>query len=76
MKNLLDNKLFWFASFLASALLISAVFSKQVSNSIVENHYENIADVVIKKLQKEYSPSPYGPGIDPDKIDVDKIKKN
>jgi len=76
MKNLLDNKLFWLASFLASALLISAVFSKQVSNLIVENHYENIADIVIKKLQKEYSPSPYGPGIDPDKIDMDKIKKN
>ena len=76
MKNLLDNKLFWFASFLASAILISSVFSKQVSNLVIESHYEKIADVVVKKLQKDYSPSPYGPGIDPDKIDVEKIKKN
>ena len=52
------------------------VFSKQVSNLVIETHYEKIADVVVKKLQKEYSPSPYGPGINPDKIDLEKIKKN
>lgn len=29
---------------------------------------EKISDRVIEKLQKEYSPSPYGPGFDPDKV--------
>jgi hypothetical protein len=29
-----------------------------------------IADKVIEKLEKEYSPSPYGPGLDPDRVDV------
>jgi hypothetical protein len=28
------------------------------------------ADRVIEKLEKDYSPSPYGPGIDPDKVDM------
>lgn len=35
-------------------------------NAIVDK----VANKVIEKLQKEYSPSPYGPGIDPDKLDV------
>jgi hypothetical protein len=35
---------------------------------------DKIADRVIQKLQKDYSPSPYGPGIDPDKLDPEKIK--
>lgn len=35
---------------------------------------DKVADRVIYKLQKDYSPSPYGPGIDPDKIDISKIK--
>ena len=30
---------------------------------------------VIEKLQKEYSPSPYSPGIDPDKVNPDFFKK-
>lgn len=34
---------------------------------------DKVADRVIQKLQKEYSPSPYGPGINPDKIDVQKL---
>ena len=29
-----------------------------------------VADRVIEKLEKDYSPSPYGPGIDPDKVDM------
>lgn len=32
-------------------------------------------DKVIEKLQKEYSPSPYGPGLDPDKVEKDNFKK-
>ena len=30
-----------------------------------------VADRVIEKLEREYSPSPYGPGIDPDKVNFD-----
>lgn len=30
-----------------------------------------ITDAVIQKLQKDYSPSPYGPGIDPDRVSPD-----
>lgn len=33
-----------------------------------------VADQVVSKLMKEYSPSPYGPTIDPDKIDYEKVK--
>lgn len=36
---------------------------------------DKVADKVIQKLQKDYSPSPYGPGIDPDKLDLDRLKK-
>jgi len=31
---------------------------------------DHIADKVIEKLEKEYSPSPYGPGLNPDRVDV------
>ena len=33
-----------------------------------------VADRVIEKLEREYSPSPYGPGIDPDKVNFDFLK--
>ena len=37
---------------------------------------DKIADHVIKKLQKDYSPSPYAAAeVNPDKIDINKIKK-
>jgi hypothetical protein len=36
---------------------------------------DKVADRVIHKLQKEYSPSPFSPGFDPDKIDINKIKR-
>lgn len=34
---------------------------------------DKVVDKVIQKIEKEYSPSPYGPVIDPDKLDVDKL---
>lgn len=34
------------------------------------------ADKVIEKIRKEYSPSPYGPGFDPDKFDRENINKH
>lgn len=42
------------------------IFSKLLVNKV--------ADQVVHKLIKEYSPSPYGPTIDPDKIDYEKLK--
>ena len=37
---------------------------------------DKIADRVIEKLQNNYSPSPYGPGVNPDKIDIESIRQN
>lgn len=39
---------------------------------------DKMVDRVVKVLQRDYSPSPYGggPSIDPDRIDMNKIKKN
>jgi hypothetical protein len=34
---------------------------------------DKVADRVINKLKMEYSPSPYGPTIDPDKVDLNKV---
>ena len=34
-----------------------------------------VADRVIQKLEKEYSPSPYGPGLDPDRVDVTAFRR-
>tara|TARA_Y100000296_G_C5006986_1_gene173087 strand:- start:234 stop:491 length:258 start_codon:yes stop_codon:yes gene_type:complete len=30
---------------------------------------DRLADKVIERMEKPYSPSPYGPGLDPDKLD-------
>lgn len=34
-----------------------------------------VADKVIEKLEKDYSPSPYGPGLDPDRVDVNSFAR-
>lgn len=67
MEDLLKNKFFWVALALGAVLL----FVGGGGNGFIDR----IADRVIIKLQKEYSPSPYGPGIDPDCIDVEKIRR-
>lgn len=70
MKELLDKKLFWVFFVLCFLLVLTTAFSNRIIDAAIKNHYDEISDVIIKKLQKEYSPSPYGPGIDPDKVDV------
>lgn len=35
---------------------------------------DKVSDRVIEKLKMEYSPSPYGPTINPDNVDLNKIK--
>ncbi len=62
-----DKRLIWAVVILAISMLVVGVGSRIL--------VDKIADRVILKLQKDYSPSPYGPGIDPDKLDVAKLPK-
>jgi hypothetical protein len=64
--NLGNNKLVWVVVGLVVVLLAVGFGGKFV--------IDRIADKVIQKLQKEYSPSPYGPGFDPDKVDAEKLR--
>lgn len=64
MNDLFSNKLFWVVLFLGAVLCVAGgnkVFVDVVANRVVE------------KLKQDYSPSPYGPGINPDKIDMQKV---
>ena len=62
-----DKTLIWTVIILAISMLVVGVGSRVL--------VDKIADRVILKLQKDYSPSPYGPGIDPDKLDAAKLPK-
>jgi hypothetical protein len=62
-----DKRLIWTVIILAISMLVVGVGSRVL--------VDKIADRVILKLQKDYSPSPYGPGIDPDKLDAAKLPK-
>jgi len=68
MNNLNNNKFFWIVVGLTAAMLVIGVGGKVF--------IDKVADVVVEKLKKDYSPSPYGPGIDPDKIDYEKLRRN
>lgn len=65
MNNLFDelktNKLFW-AVVALTVFNVGVIF---VGKFVVDK----AADKVIERFEKDYSPSPYGPGIDPDKVD-------
>jgi hypothetical protein len=51
-----------------TALNVSAfIFSKFIIHQTTQR--------VLDKLQKEYSPSPYGPGFDPDRVNIDGLKQ-
>jgi len=67
MNNNNSNKLLWVVIALTVIMIGVGVGSKVL--------VDKVADRVIQKLQKEYSPSPYGPGIDPDKLDSEKLNK-
>jgi hypothetical protein len=73
MSEILEKKMFWLVLGLTAVLFAMNLFSDKLVDKAVERHYSEIADEVVKKLQKEYCPSPYGPGIDPDKIDINKF---
>jgi hypothetical protein len=65
MNDVLKSKMLLVVVVLAGITLFFGVTNKYFINKI--------ADRVIEKLQKDYSPSPYGSGIDPDKIDVSSL---
>lgn len=75
MNEILNKKLFWLVVGLTLMVFFVNVFSEKLVDVVISKHYESIAEEVIKKLQKEYCPSPYGPGVDPDKINVDELMK-
>lgn len=61
MEDLKNNKIIWIVGALAIFNVLLLVMGKIV--------IDKAADRVIQRLQKDYSPSPYGPGFDPDKVD-------
>jgi hypothetical protein len=65
MDDLKNNKMLWVV--IAFTVLNLGLF---FGSKIV---VDKAADRVIEKLQKEYSPSPYGPGLDPDKVDPESL---
>ena len=65
--NNLSNKFFWIVIGLTCLMLTVGIGGKVFMDRVV--------DATVARLKKEYSPSPYGPGIDPDKIDMSKISK-
>lgn len=66
MEDILKKPLFWFVA--GFTLFNVGIF---VIGKVV---IDKSADAVIEKLEKEYSPSPYGPGLDPDLVDVTDVK--
>lgn len=64
MNSLSNNKLFWVllcvVAFNVAALCFWNVVIDKISDKVFERFQE--------EYFKEYSPSPFGPGVDPDKI--------
>ena len=60
-----NSKLLWVVIVLAVIMMGASIFGTVL--------VDKVSDRVILKLQKDYSPSPYGPGIDPDKLDTEKL---
>ena len=68
MDDLKNNKMIWILA-VVTMFNIGAFF---ISKVVVDK----AADRVIQKLKKEYSPSPYGPGFDPDKVNPEAFKSS
>jgi hypothetical protein len=58
------------------AIIVLATFGLLSIKFIDKILLEKMSDRVVEKLIQEYSPSPYGPSVDPDKIDVDKLSSS
>jgi hypothetical protein len=66
-ETLKKSVLFWVVVGFTALNVSAFIFSKFIVHQTTQK--------VLEKLQKEYSPSPYGPGFDPDKINVDGVKQ-
>lgn len=55
-----NQNLVWVAVIIAVLMIGSFLLSEKLTN--------RVADQVIEKLQKNYTPGPYAPGFDPDKV--------
>ena len=67
MEDLLKNKLLW----VVVAVMFIGMGTMLVSNVVIDK----VADRVIEKLKQDYSPSPYDPGFNPDKVNRDALQK-
>ncbi len=76
MNEIINKKIFWVIISLTLAIIFMNIFSNKIVDMVISKHYDQIATEVINKLQKEYCPSPYGPGIDPDKVNIDELMKS
>jgi hypothetical protein len=65
--TLKKSVLFWVVIGFTALNLSAFLFSKYIVHQTTQR--------VLEKLQKEYSPSPYGPGFDPDKMNLDGLKQ-
>jgi hypothetical protein len=61
MEDILKNKMFIIVAVFMMFNVMIFVGGKYIVNKA--------ADEVIERLERNYSPSPYGPGLDPDKVD-------
>jgi hypothetical protein len=66
MDDFKKNKMVWILA-IVTLLNLGGYFVFRVA-------VEKVTDRVIEKLQKDYSPSPYGPGFDPDKVNPDAVR--
>ena len=66
--DLTKNWLFW----VLIVVTVINIGSFMIGGLVIDT----ITNRVIEKLQKEYSPSPYGPGLDPDKVDPRSVDQN
>lgn len=67
MNSVTESKFFLPVVILLGVSIVLVAFNRVI--------VDKVADRVIRKLQRDYSPSPFAPGFDPDKIDMSSIKK-
>lgn len=68
MVNLKNNKFVW----IVGTFLLLNLTVLGLSKFIIEKTTQQ----VIQRLKQEYSPSPYGPSFDPDKVSPDHLRVN
>lgn len=67
MSDLIKNKILWMVVIFAALNVMTLVVGPVI--------IDRTADAVIDKLEKDYSPSPYGPGFDPDKVSPEDLSR-